>query len=139
MRRLIAGLACLLLFAGGWWIGKGQTATPGLDGSGWKLLSDAQHALYLLGFKQGYVHGHVSGFKQGLERGQKLSPVAHVFDSSDAARLEPTVSVFYRDSRNISVCWEEAIMLSAASLAGNAPTEQELNAARKAGAEKGCR
>jgi hypothetical protein len=52
--------------------------------------------------------------------------------------LEATVSTFYADYRNMPVCFDEAILFSAASLAGKAATEQELGAARKRGAEHGC-
>lgn len=50
-----------------------------------------------------------------------------------------TMSVFYSDYRNAPVCWGNALRFSSASLAGRAPTEQELDAARKADAQSGCR
>jgi len=50
-----------------------------------------------------------------------------------------TMSIFYNDYRNTPVCWDKALRFSAASLAGRAPTEEELDAARKADAESGCK
>ena len=50
-----------------------------------------------------------------------------------------TMSVFYSDYRNAPVCWDNALRLSSASLAGRAPTEEELEATRKADALTGCK
>jgi hypothetical protein len=45
----------------------------------------------------------------------------------------------YSDYRNTPVCLDEAILFSVASLAGNAATDQELQAARKKGAVSSCK
>lgn len=54
-------------------------------------------------------------------------------------QLAATVSTFYDDYRNMPVCWDEAVSFSIASLRGNAAADQELAAARKRGAENGCK
>ena len=53
--------------------------------------------------------------------------------------FEGALDTFYSDYRNTPVCLNEAILFSIASLAGNPATNQELTAARKAGAESGCK
>jgi len=67
---------------------------------------------------------------------KKVGPV--IFNQS-ALVLAAAMSTFYHDDQDAPVCWEKAIMLSAESLAGSAATDQELEAARKKGAESGCR
>ncbi len=54
-------------------------------------------------------------------------------------QVEAAVSNFYGNNENTNVCWGDAVLLSTALLRGNAPTEQELAAARKSGAESGCK
>jgi hypothetical protein len=149
MRKPIVALGCLLLFGGGWWIGKGQTPQHQAGGSDWKNLS--HDYLYLAGFPQGYFRGMVHGGGLAMEHNapekmQPMSPavraelnLAHevgpflMEQKLSANELEPTVSAFYNDYRNMPVCIADAVLFSAASLAGNAATEQELGARESAG------
>lgn len=48
------------------------------------------------------------------------------------------VEAFYSDFRNQPVCWGDAVKFSVMSGNGNAPNDEELDSARKAGAESGC-
>ncbi len=49
------------------------------------------------------------------------------------------MTAFYGDFRNQAVCWPEAFKFATMSLNGNTPTEDELQSARKAGAQMGCK
>jgi len=75
-------------------------------------------------------------FEEGLKEAQKAAPS---IGRTSALILAAAVSTFYGDKQNAPVCWEKAVALSAASLAGNEPTDQELDAARKEGAQNGCK
>lgn len=160
MRHLIVALACLLLFSGGWWIGKAQTARHLPGGSDWKALPSTERDLYLTGFVQGYRQGILHGgsmaieklapekvssmtpaqksdYEESLRRARKASHV--LMQPVSDSGLDAAMSAFYRDYRNIPVCFDDAILLSAMALAGSSATEQELRAARKTGVEQGCR
>jgi hypothetical protein len=156
---VIAGCLCLLLM--GFALGReqGQTRLPG--GGIWKSESSYDHTVYLAGFTDGYRSGilHAGSLamsrfapnqtssmtpaeKKDYETSLALAPkVTKVLagHSVSIREIETTVSVLYSDYRNISVCNVDAVILSAASLSGNPATEQELAAARKHGAEMGCR
>jgi hypothetical protein len=73
-----------------------------------------------------------------LERAKQIDQKSAVPSGLTMGQLEATVSAFYDDYRNAPVCWDEATRLSSLSLKGNTPTEEALNAARKAGAQSGC-
>jgi hypothetical protein len=158
MRKLIVVASSLLLFSAGWCFGAGQAApyTPG--GTGWKTLSVQDHGLYVAGFLHGYLQGLIHGGSLVLEKASpekvssmsayekyelavahKITPVFLQGKDFSATELEPTIAVFYSDYRNMPVCFDDAIELSVASLAGNAATDQELDTARKRGAEMGCK
>jgi len=118
--------------------------------------------MYVIGFMHGYVLGkrdtgalalaklaegklplipsmtpaQKKDMEEGIEEAQKAGPV---IGRTSALILTAAMSTFYNDGQNASVCWENAVMLSAASLAGTEPTDQELEAARKKGAESGCK
>jgi len=53
-------------------------------------------------------------------------------------KIEDAVNSFYGDYRNAPVCWGQAVQFSIWSLNGNAPTDQEVETARKHGADSGC-
>jgi hypothetical protein len=53
--------------------------------------------------------------------------------------IENATTAFYSDYRNAPVCWRDAFQFSVWSLSGDAPKEQELNSARKRGAESSCK
>lgn len=69
---------------------------------------------------------------------KEVKKVTPIIRNDSALILTAAMSTFYNDEQNATVCWEKATMLSAASLAGNKPTEEELDAARKEGARGGC-
>jgi hypothetical protein len=156
MRKLIVAIGCLLVFCAGWAFGQ-QSASNGTD---WKTLSLSERAAFVMGFNRGHVAGMRDGIKGILEvivaarpgtswtpkERQMVEEKAKQIDRKSAARQEVTVrqieaavSTFYGDNKNTNVCWGDAILLSTALLQGNAPTEQELAAARKSGAESGCK
>lgn len=155
MRKPIIATSCLLLFCAGWVFGQ-QSAW---NGTAWKTLNLSERAAFVMGFDRGRAAGKRDGMKEILEvivaarpvaswtseERQKLKEKAEQIDQKSAAnsevtmrQLEATVSAFYGDYRNMPVCWGDAILLSTESLKGKSPTEQELTAARKSGAESGC-
>lgn len=127
-------------------------------GREWREYTAKERVYYVAGFMQGYAFGFRDGsaaiLVQYPERLKSLPP-AERKDTEDAAAegsnvgngflstvpssLAASVTQFYSDKRNTTVCTDKAIMLVAASLVGNVPSEEELNAAREAGAERGCR
>jgi len=161
MRTPLAISGCLALLCVGWCFGQAQTATHPPGGGDWKALPPSDRALYLSGFLQGYklgiVHAGVLAisklspekvstmtpaekkeYDESLEWAHKAAPLL-LHGGPSRLGLESTVSTFYADYRNMPVCFEDAVLFSAASLAGNAATDQELKAAREKGAESGCR
>lgn len=158
MRKLVTAVGSLMMFGAGWCFGQQSGIT--LNGTSWKPLSRFERTLYLVGFNKGHVAGMREGFKEVLEvivaarpasswtseERQKLEEKAKLMDRKSIAhsdftmgQLEATVSTFYEDYRNMPVCWDDATRFSTSSLKGNTPTEEELNAARKSGAESGCK
>ncbi len=162
MRRRIAIVACSgLVFLAGLAVGKAQEAPHPAGGSTWQNLTETIRDIYVRGFSNGYVVGarDASGYAV-VKFGAKLPAMtaavrkdmdegAAQFGSAGRALLSPqgpgvevivsTVSTFYSDYRNTPICQDKAILFSVASLAGNAASDQELAAARKAGAETGCK
>ena len=55
------------------------------------------------------------------------------------AKLDNAMSSFYSDYRNAAVCWNQAVQFSIWALNGETPTGQELDVARKRGAESQCK
>jgi hypothetical protein len=158
MRKPIVVAGCLFLFCAGWAFGQ-QTAMT-WNGTSWKTLNRFERALYVAGFNKGHVAGMREALEEALEMVTAVRPAsswtpeekkelmkkAEQHDQKSAAnsdltigQLEATISTFYDDYRNMPVCWDDATKFSTLSLKGNAPTEKELNAARNAGAESGCK
>ena len=156
MRRLIVVVGSLAVFGAGWCFGQ-QSAW---NGPRWKTLSLFERSLYVMGFNRGHAAGMREGFDQfgevilaarpasswTPEEKKKVTEKAEQIDQESAAKsdytmgqLEATVSTFYHDYRNMAVCWDDAVRFSTLSLKGNAPAEKQLNAARKKGAESGCK
>ena len=156
IRRLLVAPGCLLVFWGGWCFGQQNV----LNGTLWKNLNLFERTLYVTGFNQGHAAGMRDGIKETLEAIKAVKPPsswtleerrelagkADQIDQKSAAnsdftrgQLEATVSTFYGDYRNTPVCLDDAVWLSTLSLKGSAPTEKELNAARKNGAQSGCK
>jgi hypothetical protein len=157
MRKAIVVLSGLLLFWGGWCFGQDS---PARNGTGWKNFDRVGRLLYVEGFDKGHAAGMSDGFEEVLEmltaaklpsswtpeERKKLADKASQIDQKAAAysaftigQIEATVSTFYEDYRNAPVCWNHAISFSTSSLKGGASTDQELDAARKADAERGCK
>lgn len=156
MRKPIVATSFVLLFCTGWPFGQ-QSAWNGTD---WKTLNRSNRTLFVMGFNRGYVAGMRDGLKEAAElfmaakpasswtpeERQKLKEKAEQIDQKSAAKqiatiqqIEAAVSAFYEDYKNTNVCWGDAVLLSTATLHGNAPAEQELFAARASGTESGCK
>jgi hypothetical protein len=152
MRKLL--VLCLLFFSIEWAFG--QQKMNG-DGTSWKV-SDAMQVGYISGYIQGYKTGTLDAAalvyaktpstmpslspehrKEMLDRAAKAKVRLEAFDSNGTlGQLATTMDTFYSDFRNTPVCWQDALLFSNASLAGYAPTEQELEMVRKADAKNGC-
>jgi hypothetical protein len=156
MRQQIIAAGCLSLFCTGWALGQ-QSAW---NGARWKTLNTFEGTLYVAGFNRGHAAGMREGFKEfsevivaarpasswTAEERKKIMEKAEQIDRQSAVpvgvtmgQLQATVFTFYDDYRNMPVCWDDATRFSSLSLDGNAPTEEELNTARKSGAEGGCK
>lgn len=156
MRKAFVATSCLLLVCCAGWVFGQQNAW---NGTRWKTLSPFERAVFVMGFNRGHAAGMRDGMKAVLDvllaarpatswtpkERQALEEKADQLDQKSAGKqdvtiqqLESAVSSFYEDHKNTNVCWDDAVLLSTASLQGNAPTEQELAAARKSGAESGC-
>jgi hypothetical protein len=132
------------------------------NGAGWMALSPRDRSLYVTGYFVGYLQGSMEGAIAGGQAAfnYKGDVAAAKIDSAKLSRLqteirdqigtgkhkfkntveiEDGITAFYRNSLNQSVCWHDAYKFSAMLLSGDAPTEQDLDAARKAGAESGCK
>jgi hypothetical protein len=157
MKKLIGVTCGLLIFSAGWSMGGVQAVKTFPGGSYWQNLAPAHRDLYVAGFLHGYqtaiihagaiadakdAHQNTSSMaadeKSELAMAKKVLPL-FLREDATAYQLDPTITTLYGDYRNMPVCFDEAILLSAASLAGNPATDQELDAARKRGAEKGCK
>ncbi len=152
MRKPI--IVCLLFFLTSWAFGQ-QKVTR--DGTTWKV-SDATQVGYISGYIQGYKTGTIDTAaliyaktpstmpslspehrKELLDAAAKAKGRLDAFDSKGTlGQLATTMNTFYGDFRNSPVCWQDALLFSNASLVGQAPTEQELETARKTDAENGC-
>lgn len=147
-----------LLFLAGWTLG--QNKGGGNNGARWKTLTPFEKNLYALGFSRGYEQGAIDAAELALAKTLSSAPPTltpevkkkvlaaavtakkhrvMLGSLSSMGQITDTTTTFYTDFRNIPVCWSDAIIFSTASLRGQAPTEQELNAARKAGAESTCK
>jgi hypothetical protein len=156
MRKPIVATGFVLLFCTGWAFGQ-QSVWNGTD---WKTLNSSDRTIFVLGFNRGHAAGMRDGLKEAAElfmaakpvsswtpeERQKLKEKAEQIDEKSAAKqtvtiqqIEAAVSAFYEDYKNTNVCWGDAVLFSTASLHGNAPTEQELLAARTSGTESGCK
>lgn len=158
MSKLIVAAGCLAIFGAGWCFGQ---ARRGNDGNSWHVLPPVAHTFYVMGFSDGYQDALMQGgalamakdtpekvsslppaerkdYQEFLRWGKRIIPF---FDGppKTVGELQGALDTFYSDYRNTRVCLDEAILFSTASLAGNAATERELDAARKKGAESGCK
>jgi hypothetical protein len=158
MRRLIA-VASVVIFGVGWSLGQAQHKN---DGNGWHILPPAAHTYYVKGFSDGYASAllqtvaltaeknaseKVSSMKpaekkdyeETLKWAKRIVPFELQGPPKSVGELQGALDTFYGDYRNEPVCLDEAILFSVASLAGNAATDQELEAARKKGAQNECK
>jgi hypothetical protein len=157
MRKLfIAAGCCGLIFFAGWAFGQQV-----LDASRWNEIGrqdDYARMMYVLGYTQGYEDGDSAMEKVAfvLTKGNppdsatkalltpQVTRIAEVEGRGKnhgitVAKVTDAVSTFYTDYRNAPVCWNAAVQFSIWSLNGDAPTEQELDAARKRGGDGGCK
>ena len=159
MRKLIIVVSSLAVFSAGWCVG--QTQHGRNDGRSWHILPPAAHTFYVKGFSDGYQDalmqaGALALQKAAPEQASSFPPaerknyqefsrwgkrIVPFFGGppKTVGELEGALDTFYSDYRNTPVCLDEAILFSAASLAGNAATDQELDAARKKGAVSACK
>ena len=157
-RKLIVTAGSLAVFSAGWCFGQAQR---GNDGNSWHVLPPVAHMFYVMGFSEGYQDALMQSGSLALEHNtpEKASsfPPAERKDYQELLRwgkrivpffdgppktvgeLEGALDTFYSNYRNTPVCLDEAILFSVASLAGNAATDQELQAARKKGAVSSCK
>lgn len=159
-RKLFVWAGSLVIFSAGWCFDQRRATSHQPGGGAWKALSPPDHKFYLAGFVQGYglgiIHaGSLAVEKYAPEKASQMTiaekrdyeeslGLAHnvipiLLRSVSDSGLEATVNTFYNDYRNVPVCFEQAILLSAASLAGKPATEQELSTARRRGSESGCK
>jgi hypothetical protein len=156
VKRLIVVACWLSIFGAVWSFGNQQAAKPLPGGITWNATQESEKQSYVVGFRHGYMTGmqdtlgaailsdkpkspltpaQKKDMEEWAKEARKAGPV--IFNQS-ALILAAAMSTFYNEGQNASVCWEKALMLSAASLAGNEPTTQELDTARKKGAQNGC-
>lgn len=138
MRKLILAAGCVLLFWAGWGFGDQQATKAFPGGSTWKGVQEYERQMYVVGFMRGYVLGkrdtgalalaqfakeklpsmtpaQRADMEEGIEEAQKAAPA---IGNTSSLILTAAMSTFYNDQRNAPVCWERAVMLLAASLAG---------------------
>src|SRR6266446_5892267 len=151
MKRLIVVACWLSIFGVGWCFGQTQYRN---DGNRWHVLPPVAHTFYVKGFTDGYasamLHGvalaiatnapekvssmkpaEIKNYEENLRWAKKIVPL----ESKPIKEFEGALDTFYSDYRNVPVCLDEAMLFSLASITGNAATDQELDAARKKGAE----
>jgi hypothetical protein len=154
-KPLIAAGCCGLIFLAGWAFGQQQA----LDASGWHQVGKADDlALIVKAYIQGYSDGDSAMEKVAavLTKGNPIDPetkklvapqAVHIAEVQGmgqnrdltVAKVKDAMSAFYADYRNAPVCWNTALQFSAWSLNADAPTQQELDLARKQGADMGCK
>ena len=147
---------CALIFFAGWAFGQ-----KNLDASNWSELGTTDNLARLT-----YVKGYIRGYADGDSAMEKIAFAAtkdvpldpeakrliapQVLRLSEVAglgknheitvgKIADTMTSFYSDFRNAPVCWNQALQFSIWSLSGDAPTAQEVDQARKSGAEGGCK
>jgi hypothetical protein len=156
-KRITVVVCCGLTFVGGWAFG--QIRDAGNNGARWKTLTAFEKNLYALGFSRGYEQGFEEAGATAIvnmqsqrslpvptpEQKRKFSELAaqardHSFiGRATIGQITATVDTFYGDYRNMPVCWNDAVLLSSVSLEARAPAQESLEAARKSGAESGCK
>jgi hypothetical protein len=156
--RLVVASCCSLIFVAGWTFGQSQITH---DASAWAEVGKADglaRLMYIRGYAQGYADGDSAMEKIAmvLTKNAPLDSSTKTLIAPQARRLadlsgfgknqtatfgalDIAVSSFYGDYRNAPVCWNQAVQFSILALNGNAATEQEIDAARKSGAESGCK
>ena len=159
MKRLTVAVGSLAVFSAGWCVGQ----TPhGSDGNSWHTLPSAVRRFYVAGFSQGYAFAvgqttvltiakntpekmssmtpaQKKYYEEILRWAKRMVPFEFTEQHNRVEKLESALDTFYDDYRNMPVCTDDAILFSMASLAGSPATDQELDAARKKGAESGCK
>jgi hypothetical protein len=157
MRRQIAiACCCGLLLAVGWAFGQ-----QNLSASKWAEYGKADKFARMM-----HLKGYLDGYNDGDSAMEKIASVLMKGNSPDPATknlvaaqvvriaqvaglgvnhnitvggIETAMDAFYDDYRNAPVCWKDALQFSIWSLNGDASTEKELDAARKHGADDGCK
>jgi hypothetical protein len=157
-KRIVVASCCAIFFFAGWAFGQSQITH---DASAWTELGKADGLARLM-----YVKGYIQGYADGDSAMEKIAAVLMKSTPVDAStkkfiqpqavrvadvtgfgknenitvgKIDNAVSFFYGDYRNAPVCWNQAVLFSIWALNGNAPTDQEVDAARKSGAESGCK
>jgi hypothetical protein len=155
MRKLFVLVGCCGLTLIAVW----AFAQQELDASRWREMGKADELavmMYVRGYTQGYADGDsamekvakvlTKGAPIDSETKKLLMPqMRHIVESQGfghditVGKVKDTMSTFYADHRNAPVCWNDALQFSLWSLNGDAVTQQELDSARKRGAENGCK
>jgi len=155
-KRIAIACCCGLIFAVGWALGQ-----QSLSASKWTEYGNENKLARIM-----YLQGYLDGFDDGDSAMEKITyPLLEdqLQDPTTKKRVAPQLrrvadivglgknssitvgdiqnatTAFYSDYRNAPVCWRDAFQFSVWSLSGDAPTEQELNSARKRGAESSCK
>lgn len=155
MRKLILAAITLVIFGAGWIFGQEVKTSSG--GAAWQASQDAERQFYAFGFKDGYTRGvsdasakqvdekTLAGLtpsqREGLEANLKEQEFGFWPIHKNSPRvLAAAVSDFYDDDeQNASICWQQAMMLTAMKLGEVKLTPEELAVARKKGLDQGCR
>lgn len=153
-KTLIVG-GSLLLFCAGWVFGQ-YAGGPKFDGSAWNNLRNMDvlaQTMYTSAYVAGYrrssdvdlvIHGPGKPSPLESSRIARLKIESHDLNGLGknrhvtVAQVQEAMDAFYIDYRNAPVCWDDALVFSVESLNDDPPTEQELDATRKANTETGC-
>jgi hypothetical protein len=154
-KRIAVACCCGVFFVVAWAFGQ-----QALDASRWSEYGKRDELARTM-----YVKGYLDGYADGDSAMEKITVVLTTDDPPDAlkkklvapqalrlpqmiglgknrdvtvGKIKDAMSSFYGDYRNAPVCWNAALQFSVWSLNGEAPTEQELDSARKRGAGNGC-
>lgn len=139
-----------------------QAQAPSFDGGYWAQLDKADNfarLMYIKGYLKGYADGDSAMEKiasvfikkdeiSSLDEPRKQLVIAQTWRVAQVlgvqggnitfGKIESATDAFYSDYRNAPVCWGLGLQFSIMSLRGTPASDDELAAARKAGAQSGC-
>ncbi len=131
-RRGVALVGALLVCLIG--LASGQSLQYSSNGKDWLTPTPHERVAYVDGFSHGYMRALADAVAESKGRDALLE----FPDGMTNDQLEATVTAFYRDYRNVAVCWPDAVAFSIRALAGHPATEDDVNAVRAKDARVGC-